>query len=68
METKGKSLPEIDRRLCKACGVCVEICPKRVLSRDAEGKPVIGAGENCIRCGLCELQCPDFAIRLYEEG
>ena len=48
---------------CKGCGICVEFCPKNVLGLK-NGKIVINNIEACIKCGLCELRCPDFAIYL----
>jgi len=47
---------------CKACGICIEFCPKDVLTPDHHGKPVPTNIDACIKCGLCELRCPDFAI------
>ncbi len=49
---------------CKSCGICYGLCPKNVLSPDAEGKPVVTNADACILCKLCELRCPDFAIRV----
>lgn len=50
---------------CKGCGICVEFCPKDVLELK-DGKIHIKDIESCIKCGLCELRCPDYAI--YLEG
>lgn len=56
----------VDTPWCKGCGVCVKFCPKNVLEiRD--NKVVIARPEDCIKCGQCELRCPDFAIYLEEE-
>ncbi len=52
------------RDWCKACGVCIEFCPKRVLDASSNGIPVVAHPEQCISCDLCELLCPDFAITL----
>lgn len=48
---------------CKGCGICVEFCPTKVLILHDE-KVKIDDIEKCIKCGLCELRCPDFAIYL----
>ncbi|WP_244270474.1 4Fe-4S binding protein [Proteiniborus ethanoligenes] len=48
---------------CKGCGICVEFCPKNVLELK-QGKINIKNLEACIKCGQCELRCPDYAIYL----
>ncbi len=55
---------QIKRDWCKGCSICVEFCPKKVLGLDDKGKIVMLDGDNCIKCGQCELRCPDFAIFL----
>ncbi|SKC57145.1 4Fe-4S dicluster domain-containing protein [Maledivibacter halophilus] len=54
----------IDPRLCKKCGICVEFCPADVYTRELDGSPVISFQEKCTGCKLCELRCPDFAIKV----
>lgn len=49
---------------CKSCGICYGLCPKNVLSANHEGRPTVTNGADCILCKLCELRCPDFAIRV----
>lgn len=57
---------------CKSCGLCVEICPRKVLA--IGDKPnqkgyfaVIPVDEaKCIGCALCGLVCPDVAIEVYK--
>jgi 2-oxoglutarate ferredoxin oxidoreductase subunit delta len=53
----------INRDWCKGCGICVAFCPKTVLELDAQDKAVAVRLEDCIACRLCELRCPDLAIR-----
>lgn len=50
---------------CKGCGICVEFCPGRVLGL-VTGKIRVLFPEKCIKCGLCELRCPDYAIWLED--
>ena len=57
----------IKKRLCKGCGICVELCPKRVLELDEVGKVYEKEGGACIQCGQCELRCPDYAIEVIRE-
>ena len=47
---------------CKACGICVAFCPTGALAKDETGNPYVKDIGKCIRCGWCEIRCPDFAI------
>ncbi|WP_456450512.1 4Fe-4S dicluster domain-containing protein [Hydrogenimonas sp.] len=57
-----------DESRCKACDICVAVCPAGVLAMRYEPHSVLGAmitveaPELCIGCNDCELSCPDFAI------
>ncbi len=62
MKNKEKSLRIIED-MCKGCGICVEFCPKKVLKMNGD-KVEIDDIEKCIKCGFCELRCPDYAIYL----
>lgn len=59
---------------CKACGYCIQFCPKKVLAFrsdfiNTKGYSPAGlAGEGCITCGTCYLMCPDYVFELNEEG
>lgn len=56
----------VDKSWCKGCGICVAFCPKNVLGI-VNDKIEIERLDDCIKCGQCELRCPDYAIYL-EEG
>ena len=60
----GKISFSVNKKWCKACGICVALCPKKALQKDEAGKPDMAHEELCIGCGLCEIRCPDFAIRV----
>ena len=53
---------------CKACDICVSVCPSGVLGMKYDHTSTLGAmisinhPEACIGCNECELTCPDFAI------
>ena len=55
---------QLDLELCKACGICIELCPEKVFDRDKLGYPVLSRPEECSQCLLCEVHCPDFAIEV----
>jgi 2-oxoglutarate ferredoxin oxidoreductase subunit delta len=65
---KPESEYEIDifRDWCKSCGICAAFCPRKCLSLDAHGSPVVEPSKRCSGCRWCELHCPDFAICVRE--
>ena len=63
-KTKRKARVEINRDLCKGCGICVAFCPKKVLDLDEQEKAVALRPEDCNACRLCELRCPDMAVEI----
>ena len=58
----------IDKKFCKGCSLCIEVCPRDVLAISAERGangflvPEGVRAEACTSCKMCELICPDFAI------
>ena len=58
--------PIINKNRCKACGICVNICPQDVFFGSKKKKiPVITYPEECWHCNACVLDCPqEGAIRL----
>ena len=52
----------IDLTTCKACGICVGVCPQGVFDTDERGQPRGGTAGRLYLCMLCEWHCPDFAI------
>jgi len=67
---KWKQRPDpvvIYRKWCKACFICVEMCPKNVFDTDRDGYPVVARGLDCTQCSICWLHCPEFAITSNEK-
>ena len=54
----------VNKKWCKACGICIEFCPKGVLGYGEDGKVEVVKAADCIGCELCELRCPDFALEV----
>jgi 2-oxoglutarate ferredoxin oxidoreductase subunit delta len=67
-----KYLYQINLDLCKGCGLCVSVCPKKVLeiSDQVTAKGYFPAyqarPEDCITCAICCTMCPDVAISITE--
>lgn len=54
----------INNAWCKQCGICVEFCPAKVFTQKIGECPVPTYQEKCTGCKLCELRCPDFAVKV----
>ena len=56
---------------CKGCRICVDLCPQHVLEmveapQRWEGTVVkVTKMDACNGCGICEVECPDFAITAF---
>jgi pyruvate ferredoxin oxidoreductase delta subunit len=57
--------PRIVKELCKACGVCVDVCPDNAV-HGVEGVYIIDY-EFCKGCGLCARECAAKAIEVVAE-
>jgi 2-oxoglutarate ferredoxin oxidoreductase subunit delta len=63
----------VDESRCKACDICVAVCPAGVLAMRPEPTSTLGAmveiiePDSCIGCNDCELNCPDFAIYVADK-
>jgi 2-oxoglutarate ferredoxin oxidoreductase subunit delta len=54
---------EVVKAWCKGCAICVEFCPTDVLEMQ-NGIAAVVKPEDCTRCQLCDMRCPDFAINV----
>ena len=50
----------IDKTLCNSCGICVAICPRRILRLGEESVEVADQAM-CMTCGHCKAVCPKNA-------
>lgn len=69
---RGKVELRVD--ICKACELCVSVCPRNCLAIDQEAvnakgyHPIKYTVDTCIACGNCAIICPDGVINVYKEG
>lgn len=67
IEISPKKKLEVVVNWCKACGICMQLCPKDVLGEeDVTKRVILIAPEKCNGCGLCELACPDYVFTIKE--
>ncbi|MDF2570912.1 MAG: ferredoxin [Sporomusa sp.] len=64
-----KGLWAVFPNMCKGCGLCIEKCPVKCITWSEElgvyGTPRVEADmKKCIVCGICQMVCPDCAIRV----
>lgn len=64
---------EVNREMCKSCGLCLRQCPKGILhigrKVNSKGYSVCEQTEEgvCTACCLCAVVCPDAAITVFKE-
>lgn len=78
MEMSGDNIPLIDTGKCTACGICAQVCPKKVIEILSIDKEVLircsskdkgsitkkNCSVGCIACGICVRTCPFEAITM----
>jgi 2-oxoglutarate ferredoxin oxidoreductase subunit delta len=72
-----KGYIEIDEEFCKGCKLCIEFCPKGIISLSSSLNtkgyhPACFTEENvkkgkrqCTGCAICAMLCPEVAIEVY---
>lgn len=55
--------------ICKGCGLCVSVCPKKILSlsktklnKKGHAPVELVKADECIGCASCAVMCPDCVI------
>ncbi len=57
--------PVIDKESCKACGICIDVCPD--IAVRIEDEEYFIDYDYCKGCGLCAYECPTDAIEMILE-
>ena len=63
---RKENVPNINVKLCKACGACVQACKNGSIHIVADGKSEPHSEidkDTCVRCGYCFRVCPTDAIK-----
>ncbi len=63
----------IDQEKCKACHICVSVCPREVIGISARinkagyiyAEVIAEKAQECTGCKSCAIMCPDVAISVY---
>ncbi len=57
------SKPVVDKSRCTVCGMCVNSCPPKVISKTKNDKEIAIDYNGCIRCFCCQEICPVGAMK-----
>ncbi len=63
----------IDEGRCKACRLCVSVCPQGILAistrlNERGYMPAeVTDMDACTGCGVCAVMCPDVCITVYRQ-
>ena len=62
-----KKLAVPDRKICVACGVCMNACLKGAISI-YKGCYAVTDEAKCVGCGLCARACPAGCMEIRERS
>lgn len=69
----AKGIVRVNVVRCKGCGICVSVCPHKVLAIPVQGINEMGYApvamvrpEACTGCSMCALMCPDQVLTVVE--
>ena len=64
--------PIFNKEKCKACEMCIDVCPKKILELsemvNQKGYRTTHCKDEaaCIGCMFCAKMCPDTVIEIYK--
>ncbi|HBP38598.1 MAG TPA: 2-oxoacid:acceptor oxidoreductase [Clostridiales bacterium] len=63
---------EFQEDLCKGCGLCVSVCPRKIIllrqdKLNSKGFHPAGVDrmDQCTGCTICATMCPDSVIEVW---
>ena len=62
-----KKTAVVDKRICVACGACMNACPRGAISV-YRGCYAFVEASKCVGCGLCVKTCPAGCIAIKERS
>lgn len=67
----AKGFVKISENYCKSCGLCVSVCPKKILEINTDKVNVKGYYpisvtnmDECIGCASCAKICPEIVFEV----
>lgn len=66
---RRENVPNINTKLCRQCGACVDACRTGAIHLVSSGKEEAHSEideDKCVRCGYCSRVCPTEAIKYGE--
>jgi ferredoxin len=52
---------QFDEEKCTGCGMCLDVCPRRVFEME-NGRARVRVRDLCMECGACSKNCPFSAL------
>lgn len=70
----AKGLVTFEKDNCKGCGLCIEACPKKIVTLDSStinkkgyNPATVTNMDDCIGCASCAIMCPDVVITVERD-
>jgi 2-oxoglutarate ferredoxin oxidoreductase subunit delta len=72
-ESNRTSYIIIDKDRCKACHICISVCPRQIIHISDNinqfgynyADVIVAKAHECTGCKSCAIMCPDIAISVY---